>query len=280
MAPLLGLATAGGTLTEDLAEVPFGAKYLALRGKSRGLNRLHQLPSIEAIWASGITPALLNALPSLPRLRALNLYQVGRADLSAVGRLRSVEHLLIGWANYLVDISWLSELPRLRTLVIEDAQRLDLNTLPALPGLEAFQLGGGIWKVLKLTSLEPIQRLPALKYLSLTSLTVGDGSLRPLGSLTRLESLHAANIFSIEESAWLAAQHPGVRSPILQPIFVEPMLDTGGNSLFPCSICGGPRLMPTGRRAPLLCPVCDAARIRKHVTKWETTRSGAVRGVP
>jgi hypothetical protein len=277
---LLGLSTAGGPLSEDLADIPLGAKYLALRGKSRGLARLRQLTSVEVLWASGITPKLLDELPSLPRLRALNLYQVGRTDLSAVGRLASVEHLLIGWANYLVDITWLAQLPRLRTLVIEDAQRLNLETLPQLPALQALQLGGGIWKVLKLPSLNPLRRVPALKYLSLTSVTVQDGSLHPLGDLAKLRSLHTANIFSVEESAWLAAQHPDIESPVLRPIFAETGNDAQGQPVFPCLICGGNKVMPTMRRAPLWCPRCDVARIRKHVAKWETARSSVTRRVP
>lgn len=267
-------------MSEDLTDVPLNAKYLALRGKSRGLARLRQLTSIEVLWASGITSELLDELPSLPRLRALNLYQVGRTDLSAVGRLASVEHLLIGWANHLVDISWLEQLPRLRTLVIEDAQRLNLETLPQLPALEAFQLCGGIWTILKLPSLNPLRRLPALKYLFLNGLTVQDGSLHPLGDLASLRTLQTANIFSVEESAWLAAQHPDLQSPVLRPIFEELKADAQGHAVFLCPICGEPKVMPTMRRAPLWCPRCDAARIRKHVAKWEAARANATRRVP
>lgn len=251
-----------------------------MRGKSRALDRLRYLTSVEALWASGITPQFLEALSALPKLRALNLYQVGRTDLESVGRLASLEHLLIGWANHLTDISWLQHLPRLRTLVIEDAQRLNLETLPRLEGLEALQLGGGIWKVLKLTSLAPLRRLPSLKYLSLTSISVQDGSLRPIGDLRALHSLHTANIFSVEESAWLAAHHPGIQSPVLRPIFAETGTDAQGNPIFPCPICGAGRVMPTMRRAPLWCPTCDVAHIRKHVAKWETARASAKPRVP
>lgn len=277
---MLGLATAGGELTEDMAEVSPDAEYLAIRGKARGLDRLKQLSNLTVLWASGITPQLVDALPAASKLRAINLYQVGRTELAAVGRLSSLEHLLIGWANHLVDLSWLAQLPRLRTLVIEDAFRLDLDTLPRLPSLQAFQLGGGIWKVLKLPSLAPIRRLPGLRFLSLNALTVADGSLSPLGDLPELQSLHTANIFSVEESARLAARHPDIDSPTLRPIFMPPTKDAQGDPVFPCGMCGAPKLMPTRRRAPLWCPHCDAMHIRKHVAKWEAARASASGRVP
>jgi hypothetical protein len=141
-APLLGLATAGGDLCEDLSDVPRGARYLALRGKARGLAQLTHMHALEVVWASGVTPSLLEALASVPQLRALNLYQIGRTELAAVRSLRGLEHLLIGWANHLTDVSWLAELPRLTTLVIEDTPRLDLGTLPPHLGFRHCSLGG------------------------------------------------------------------------------------------------------------------------------------------
>lgn len=119
---------AGGELAEDLREIPEQAKYLALRGKARNLPRLRLMHELEVLWASGITQQLVAELPALPKLRALNLYQVGRTDLSPVGQLREVQHLLIGWANHLVDLSWLAHLPRLQTLAIDGANRLGLGS--------------------------------------------------------------------------------------------------------------------------------------------------------
>jgi hypothetical protein len=273
--PLLGLATAGGELCEDLADVPRTAKYLALRGNARGLDQLAHMRALEAVWASGVTPGLVEALASLPRLRALNLYQVGRTDLTGVGNLRGVEHLLIGWANQLTDVSWLAQLPRLKTLVVEDTPRLDLDSLSPLPGLRALQLGGGVWKVLKLASLAPLARLPGLRSLDLSSIAVADGALDVIARLPALQTFRGPNIFEVEESARASALRPDLTANVLQPIFAEAGLDAQGNPIFPCKACGGPMLMPTGRRTPLLCPSCDSARIRKHVARWESARAGA-----
>ena len=278
-APLLGLATAGGDLCENLAEVPADAKYLAVRGKARGLELLNRLSSLEAVWASGITPMLINGLAALPRLRALNLYQVGRTDLTPVGRLATLEHLLIGWANHLTDLSWLSELPRLRTLVIGDAKRLNLATLPTLPMLEALELGGGMWTTLKLESLEPLSRLSALKYLALSSISVEDGSLANLlAALPALQTFSAPNIFDVDESGRAAGLRPDLEASVLSPIFAEARSDVDGKPCFPCRSCAAPMLMLTGRRAPLRCPRCDALRIEKHVARWELARAAAALG--
>lgn len=238
------------------------------------------MQDLEVLWASGITPQLVAELPALSKLRALNLYQVGRTDLSPVGQLRHVQHLLIGWANYLQDLSWLAQLPRLQTLVIDDAKRLDLETLPNLPRLQALQLGGGIWKILKVVSLAPLSRLPSLEYLSLSSLAVLDGAMPPLSDLQALRHFQGPNIFELKESARMAAKRPDLDSPLLRPIYLEPSADSQGNPIFACLICGGPKLMPTMRRAKLLCPRCDAPRIRQHVANWEAARASFARGAP
>jgi len=275
-APLLGLATAGGAPCEDLTDVPRVAKYLALRGTAQGLRQLGEFRDLEVVWVSGVRPALIEALADVPRLRALNLYQVGRTELGGVSRLPGLEHLLIGWANHLTDVAWLAAFPRLRTLVVEDAPRLDLETLPLLPKLRALQLGGGIWKTLKLPSLAPLERLPGLRFLSLTAIAVGDGSLDVIARLPELETFWAPNNFAIEECARAAAIRPDLAAPVLQPIFAEARLDTAGNPVFPCKACGEAMLMPTGRRTSLLCPSCDSSRIRKHIARWELARAQTI----
>jgi hypothetical protein len=197
-----------------------------------------------------------------------------------LGDLTSLEHLLVRWANHLSDLSWLDRLPHLRTLYLEDMNRLDLDTLPELRTLEALHVGGGMWSTLKVSSLAPLTRLPALRHLTLSNVKPLDGSLVPLHALTELRQLSLPNFFAVEECARLAAALPHTRGRILGPIYTEPSTRAKGSPAFACARCGGPRVMLTGRPALLLCPSCDAARIAKRVARWEIARTSPVARAP
>ena len=276
--PPFELTTAGRPLCEDLAALPEDAEYVATRGNAAGLARLPVAPHIFALWATAVTPALVRTLPTIPGLRALSLYQIGKADLGPLAGLASVEHLLISWAHHLVDLSWLARLPKLRTLYLDDLKRVDLDTLPGLPALRALHLGGGMWSTLKVASFAPLRRVPNLRYLQLSNVKPIDGSLEPLAALRGLRELLAPNVFEVEECARLSAALPGVDGRILGAIFAEASLAADGRPLFQCERCGGPRLMLTGRPAAQLCPRCDAARIAKRVARWEIARASATAG--
>lgn len=271
--PPFELTTAGRPLSDDLAALPADAEYVAMTGKTKSLSRLAGAPDLMAVWATGPTPALVRALATVPRLRALSLYEIGKTDLAPVADAQSVEHLLISWAPHLVDLSWLARLPRLKTLYLNDLRRTDLDTHPHLPNLQALYIGGGMWSALKVASFAPLRRVPNLGYLYLSNVKPADGSLEPLAALTRLRELLLPNFFEVEECARLAAALPGVEGPILRPIFLEASVDADGRPVFPCKSCGGPKLMLTGRPASQLCPMCDAARIAKRVSRWEIARA-------
>ena len=260
--------------------VPDEAEFVATRGSAKHLERLAILPRLEVVWAHTITPELLGVLARMSRLRAVYLCKAGKVDLSPLGELKSVEHVLVSWANHLSDLSWLSRLPRLRTLYLDDMKSLDLATLPELPGLEALHVGGGMTSALKLSSLGPLARLRNLRHLTLSNVRPRDGSLAPLHVLTGLRELFLPNFFEVEECARLAAALPETSGPVLTPFYTEPSRPAVGAPAFPCANCGGSRVMLTGRPGALLCPTCDAARIAKRVARWEAARSAFAPRVP
>jgi len=270
--PLYELVVPRRPIHETLAALPADAVFVATRGTAAHLDRLATAPGLEVVWADPITPDLLRVLARVPRLRAVYVNKAAKVDLSPLGELTSVEHLLVSWANHLRDLSWLARLPRLRTLYLDSMKRLDLETLPTLSMLEALHVGGGMWSTLKVPSLMPLTRLPSLRHLTLSNVKPLDGSLGPLHQLTRLRELFLPNIFEIEECARLSVALPATSGRILTPFFSEPSTDADGSPVFGCARCGGPRLMLTGRPASLLCPTCDAVRIAKRVARWEAAR--------
>jgi len=260
--------------------VPDEAEFVATRGSAKHLERLAILPRLEVVWAHTVTPELLGVLARMSHLRAVYLCKAGKVDLSSLGELKSVEHVLVSWANHLSDLSWLSRLPRLRTLYLDDMKSLDLATLPELSGLEALHVGGGMTSALKLSSLGPLARLRHLRHLTLSNVRPRDGSLAPLHVLTGLRELFLPNFFEVEECARLAAALPETSGPVLTPFYTEPSRPAVGTPAFPCANCRGSRVMLTGRPGVLLCPTCDAARIAKRVARWEAARSAFAPRVP
>lgn len=277
--PRLTFPALGATPLDDVGVAPPDAEFLALRGNAAHIDSLPAFPALWMVWAAGLTDALVQALARMPRLRALWLYQVGRVDLSPLRAVAGLEHLTVAWAPHLTDLAWLGGLPGLRALYLDDVPRLNLDTLPVLSRLEAIHIGGGMDTPVRIASLAPLTRTPAVRAVSLASVRVADGRLAPLAELGRLRYLSAPNVFAPEESARLAVARPDVAGAVLSPIFAEPAHDADGRPVLPCGRCGRASLMVTGRPALVLCPGCDADRVARRVARWEAARAGAAAGV-
>ena len=271
--PLYELRVPKRDIVEDLSDVPSDATFIATRGTAKKIARVGELARLEALWASPASPALFEACARAPSLRAIHVYQFNRLAEVRLAGARTLEHLMLSWAANLVDLSFLGGLPALRTIYLDDMKRVDLATLPVLPNVIGLHLGGGIWDALKVESLEPITRLPSLRYLRLSNVRPGDESLQPLTQLPALRELQLPNLFELEEVARLAGALPNVASNTLTPVFhpFDGVLPAAEPYL--CESCGGPRQMMTGRPGGFMCPACDDAKIRKRVARWEAARN-------
>ncbi len=125
----------------------------------------------------------LQPLSDLTSLTYLNVRLNRVADVSALGGLRSLETLILGWGNPVSDVEPLSALTSLRRLYVGhlDAVR-DLSFLSGMAELTELNIDG--------TSVEDLGPLAALSQLEI--LTVGEtavNDLSPLASLTSLREL-------------------------------------------------------------------------------------------
>ncbi len=274
-APLYELVVPPRPMLDDLALVPDDARFLRLSGKAAAIERLGQLESLVAAWASPATPRLLESCRRPPRLRALYIMDFGRLAEVDLRGADALEHLLLNWAPCVTDLSFLADLPELRTLYLDDLKRLDLATLPALPMVTALHLAGGMWSALKVQSFAPLARLPNLQYLSISNVRPLDDSLEPLSTLVRLRRLELPNLYPLEEMARLSAALPTTDGNAFSPVYA--VYDRAGHENWPfrCDRCGGRRQMMTGRPASMLCARCDAGKIERRVARWEIARSSS-----
>jgi hypothetical protein len=252
-------------IAHDLREVPDDAEYLATSGTAKNIQRIGELDRLTVVYCHKPTLEFFHAASKAPRLKALATHYFGKLDAVPVDGAPSLEHLVISWATRVVDISFLSTLPALRTLVIDDLKRLDLNTLPELPNLLGISLGGGINSTMRVESLQPLTRLPGLRYLNIYSLRSNDRSLKPLASLKHLRELKMPNYFPMQELARLAGALPNTTGPALTPFFSSTPVG--------CPTCHRPCQMMTGTPALKLCLRCDTEKLDRRVAKWEEMRS-------
>lgn len=261
------------TIVDDMELAPAAARFAATRGTASHLERIPELNRLEAVWANPASAALFRACAQAPALRAIYVCHFKRLAEVPLAGAPALEHLMLSWAPQLVDLSFLRDLPALRTVYLEDMKRVDLATLPHLPEVTGFHLGGSMWATLQVESLEPLTRLPHLRYLHLNSIRPDDGRLRPLSRLRELRELNLPNFFEVEEVARLAGALPDVVSNTLTPVFAQRETGLRASAPFLCPHCGGTREMMTGKPASLLCPVCDASRYQRRIARWEIARA-------
>ena len=94
------------------------------------------------------------------------------------------------------------------------------------------------------------------------------GRLKPLERLKNLREIGITHVhvFGIEDYALLAHALPDTQGHCLQPVFEATWAGT-------CSRCGGARVAftaPPPRSPRTACPVCDRARIERHVNAWNS----------
>lgn len=276
--PLYELIVPRRPVFDDLTAAPPSASFIATRGTAKGLERIGELRELEALWANPASAQLFRACARAPRLRAIYVAHFKQSADVPIAGAPGLEHLMLDWAPRLADLGFLRDLPVLRTVYLEDMKRVDLRTLPELPNVTGLELGGGMWSTLELDSLEPLTRLPNLRFLRLTSARVGDGSLRPLAGLRALKELYLPNYFELEEVARLAGALPNVVSNTLTPVYAPRPAGRPRAAPYLCPRCGGPREMMTGKPASFLCFSCDAAKYQRRVARWELARAAGWMG--
>jgi hypothetical protein len=154
----------------------------------------------------------------------------------------------------------------LKWLQLENPKLItDLGPLAGLDGLDGLGFSGSLWVTQAVKTLKPLAGLTALKWLYLFNLRSLDESLRPLEPLRSLVSLTVSkDMFPIEELAWVCARFP---KNVHQ---IEPYHDMVNKSVpFVCKKCGNESIVLTmGKGGGELCKLCDAARLARHVKRF------------
>jgi hypothetical protein len=237
---------------------------------------LPKLTQVQEIWTFGLDHARLDAVLSKASPAILHIEASHIADLGMLARLEGLQGLAIDWNTKVETLEFLADLHTLEALSLVDLKRVrDLAPLSALKSLRALQLAGGMWSKLDVETLAPLAELSALEELRLISIRIRDGSLVPLGRLTRLWSLIIANnAASTEEFARLSARLPDVACAQFHPYVRSDGMTTpaGTDPVAALDEIGDDLVMVTGKGKPFLRARSDRERLLRYCARFEAAR--------
>ena len=191
-------------------------------------------------------------------VEAVQFCEMRVKDLDVIAHLGEISHLGINWNTKVEDLSFLRHFPNLESLIISDTPKVsDLGPISALKKLLSFDYSGGIWNKNRAISLRPIESLTSLESLGLSNIKVEDGSLAPIAKLQSLRLLSLSNQFKTKEYAYLKAMLPNTECDMFGPyVNLHSPID-------------GKDVMVVGSRKPFLDSQADEKRLAKYVTEFE-----------
>lgn len=244
--------------TEDLSLLDGTETRLCILGRTKNLDRLAELTSLEALWIGDLREAQFTRIVSLIDPLYLLFDGLRVADLSPLGRLQQLQALEIRWNTKVSDISFLHNLTGLRLFALYHCPKVhDIGPISALRSLEVLDLFGGMWSTFKPDTLKPLENLEKLWGLSLKAIRVGDQSLEPVANLKQLRYLELSNQFPTEEYARLSVALPDTECTHFAPYFD---FFAGEDAK---------QVMVTGKGKPVLSLPKDSARLERYVQRFQ-----------
>lgn len=253
------LRSAAPQTIDDLSSIDVRISDIAITGKTRNVERLKDCRKLQRVWLQKVNQREFDTIAGNIDPKTLMVYEMRVEDLAALESMQQIEELVLEWNTKATDIGILPKLKTLRALGLIDFPKLSrLDPLSRCDRLETLELSGGMWKPLRLKTLEPLRSLACLKSLSITSVRVEDNSLEPLTALTNLQDLNLSNQFPTEEYARLSVYLEHLTCDDLQPY-----VSLEGK------VIGGKKVMITGKGKPFLDPKEDKERIRKYEQRFK-----------
>ncbi len=210
------------------------------------------------------------ARPDVTRVKIFGLKH-NLAPLATLASLRQLDltdpHTLDGLERFeQLETLTLYAFPRITSLdVVGTLHNLKKLMMSTPPGYDASR------QCYEVESFEPLAALANLETLTMRGIVPKAGGLDPIGRVTNLRRVDISHVyvFSLEDYARLAAALPLAEGHCLAPVFEATWAGA-------CPSCGTARVVlsaPPPRSPRTACPVCDQARIERHVAAWNAVSS-------
>ena len=173
-------------------------------------SKLEKLDNIEYIWISHkINQVKFESICRMKNLKGICINWSSIKNLDCLENLTNLQHLNLGLSSGIESIKPVGEIQNLITFESENLKKVkDWNYLSNLTQLEGLGIYGGMYKRLKLESIDFVKELLNLKYLFLISTSLLNKSLKPIENLKELRSLKLTNDWPEEEFQKLRTELP------------------------------------------------------------------------
>ena len=222
------------------------------------------LTSNQALDLRNVGPEVWPRILSNCRAIDLKLYHLTLKSIDGIEKLQQTSQLTLEWATKLEQLDPIFRLQHLSKLSVFDFPKLRVLTgiekLGELTELNLSGSRGAIDPSLRLTTIEPVSRIPKLVSFSLTNAKLGDDDVTCLSKCTKLRRLTLSNQFDRGQIAFLAKHLNAQLETPLTPFLQAGLL---------CKQCGSKKTMFYGRKMPILCRNCDSEKFIRLEREFE-----------
>jgi hypothetical protein len=205
---LTGRLTDSHPLVESLEELTSEVRSLTISPKTRGIDRLGEM-QVRSLVGRGVRDRELAQIGRVTGLEELQLTDLRTNDLRALAGLHDLRILTLSACARLESLAGIEGATRLELLSVWSAPKLrSIDAVASLPALRVVFLSGGMYRPIRVASLQPLANATQLVSLRLSSLRVRDRSLAPLHGLRRLRRLALPSYFPASEFTALALALP------------------------------------------------------------------------
>jgi hypothetical protein len=247
----------------DVIEISTDATEIRLASGAKNLRKLNAFTRLKELWCFDINDEALEGICNCASLESLFIENLKTDNVGCLNRLRQLSILSLDSCSKIMSMEFLGHLPALSGLAITNFKNVhDLTPLAAMTSLRFLAIAGSMWTRMKVASFVPLGHLQDLEFLHLTNIKANDESLKPLSALTRLKQLDIANFYPMSEFAQLSRKLQTTECTWFQPFLVV-------HGSMSCKTCKKHTMvMLTGKRNPILCTDCDAAKLDRHIKEW------------
>ena len=173
---------------------------------------LPTLSNVRLLWFSSRVPQkLFEAACRVPNLEGLYIKWSGISTLAPLSGAAHLRYFHLGQSTQLTSIEPLGELEQLRWLGLELLSKVrEFSAIGRLVGLDGLSLEGSMGTTWRVSTLEPLQSLASLRYLSIANLRSDDMTLAGLFPLTNLATFRLAKWWKSEEIEEIRRRNPAL----------------------------------------------------------------------
>lgn len=186
------------------------------------------------------------------------------SDWSLLGELPQLEFVYF-FANQRITKLWdMSANYALKGLAIDDFSKLhSINGIETAPALRRFEIGNAVWSNATIDSFLPLSGT-GIEYLGFTGKRIEDEDLSFLHEMPNLKRFDfAANLFTTEQVAWIAANFPKLTGcSLCAALDLTTFNEATGEDDVPASLI-------IGKRKPILVNRGNEAKIARYIDGFE-----------